>query len=81
MPRLIVVNGPWNGCAIGLEPVEHTFGRDPACDLAVPDTSLSRRHLRFVPIADAWEAEDLGSSNGTTAPAPRGHRCAGPSLS
>ena len=65
MPRLIVVNGPWNGCTIGLEPVEHMLGRDPDCDLAVPDTSLSRHHLRIVPTVDGWEAEDLGSRNGT----------------
>jgi DNA-binding NtrC family response regulator len=65
VPRLIVVDGPWNGCAIGLEPVEHVLGRDPSCDLAVPDTALSRRHLRVAPTADGWEAEDMGSRNGT----------------
>ncbi|HEY0484235.1 MAG TPA: sigma 54-interacting transcriptional regulator [Kofleriaceae bacterium] len=65
MPRLIVVDGPWHGCAIGLESGEHTLGRDRECDLAVPDTTLSRRHLRFVPVDDAWDAEDLGSRNGT----------------
>ena len=65
MPRLIVVDGPWHGCAIGLESGEHTLGRDRDCDLAVPDTTLSRRHLRFVSIGDAWDAEDLGSRNGT----------------
>jgi DNA-binding NtrC family response regulator len=65
MSRLFVVDGPWHGCAIGLEPVEHTLGRDRACDLAVPDTTLSRRHLRFVPTDGAWEVEDLGSRNGT----------------
>src|SRR5262245_31183203 len=65
MSRLIVVDGPWHGCAIGLEPVEHTLGRDRACDLAVPDTTLSRRHLRFIPIDASWEVEDLGSRNGT----------------
>jgi DNA-binding NtrC family response regulator len=63
--RLLVVEGPWNGCAIGLEPVEHTLGRDRGCDLAVPDTTLSRRHLRFVPTTGGWEVEDLGSRNGT----------------
>jgi DNA-binding NtrC family response regulator len=63
--RLIVVDGPWNGCAIGLEPVEHMLGRDPSCDLAVPDTTLSRRHLRVAPTTDGWEAEDMGSRNGT----------------
>ena len=65
MSRLIVVDGPWHGCAIGLPPVEHTLGRDRACELAVPDTTLSRRHLRFVPTGDRWEVEDLGSRNGT----------------
>jgi DNA-binding NtrC family response regulator len=65
VPRLLVVDGPWNGCAIGLEPVEHVLGRDPGCDLAVPDTTLSRRHLRVAPTNDGWEAEDMGSRNGT----------------
>jgi Sigma-54 interaction domain/FHA domain len=65
MPRLIVVDGPWHGCAIGLDSGEHTLGRDRDCDLAVPDSTLSRRHLRFVPIDNAWHAEDLGRRNGT----------------
>src|SRR4029078_4047430 len=65
VPRLIVVDGPWNGCAIGLEPVEHVLGRDPRCDLAVPDTAPSPRHLRVAPTAEGWEPEDMGSRNGT----------------
>ncbi|HTM21995.1 MAG TPA: sigma 54-interacting transcriptional regulator, partial [Kofleriaceae bacterium] len=65
MPRLVVVGGPWNGCTFVLEEVEHTMGRDPACDLAIPDSSLSRRHLRLAPDAEGWIAEDLGSRNGS----------------
>jgi hypothetical protein len=42
------------------------IGRDPACDLPVPDESLSRRHARVFFSEDGLlMLEDLGSKNGT----------------
>jgi DNA-binding NtrC family response regulator len=40
-------------------------GRDPACELAVDDQGLSRRHFRVETAPEGWRVEDLGSSNGT----------------
>lgn len=40
-------------------------GRDPACDVVLDDPMVSRRHLRLTRAAEGWEAEDLGSVNGT----------------
>jgi DNA-binding NtrC family response regulator/pSer/pThr/pTyr-binding forkhead associated (FHA) protein len=66
LPRLVVVEGPWSGVEISLPTAAQVLGRDPSCELAVPDSALSRRHLRLVPHDGGWELEDLGSSNGTT---------------
>lgn len=41
------------------------IGRDEACDLAVEDPRVSRRHARLTPVAGGWRLEDLGSKNGT----------------
>ena len=43
-----------------------TCGRDPACDLAFDDVTLSRVHARLELAADGLvTVHDLGSSNGT----------------
>ena len=54
------------------EPLTHTFhraevliGRDPACDLALNDTTVSVRHAHLRYHHAQWWAEDLGSTNGT----------------
>ncbi len=41
------------------------IGRHSQCDLAVPDSRLSRRHLQIERFANVFVASDLGSSNGT----------------
>ncbi len=43
-----------------------TIGRSPACDVAIPDPTVSRRHalLRF--CDGAWTVQDLASKNGLT---------------
>ncbi len=66
MAFLVVLQGPWKGVELTLGSGEYVLGRDPACELAVPDTALSRRHVRFVAEGEAWLVEDLGSRNGTT---------------
>jgi len=63
---LVVLQGPWKGVELALAPGEHVLGRDPECGLAIPDTALSRRHVRFFARGDDWLVEDMGSRNGTT---------------
>lgn len=41
------------------------LGRDPSCDLCLPDGSVSRRHAELRRVGDAFEIADLGSTNGT----------------
>jgi hypothetical protein len=43
-----------------------TIGRDPACDLVLLDSRVSRRHLEIVPDGAVLRLRDTGSSNGTT---------------
>lgn len=42
-----------------------TIGRDPGCDIAIEDTSISRAHARLSPVGGQWHVEDLDSGNGT----------------
>jgi hypothetical protein len=41
------------------------IGRDPACEIVVPDRQVSRYHARLMPAPDGIILEDLGSKNGT----------------
>jgi len=41
------------------------IGTHDACDLKMPDPTVSRRHARLVASGGDWLIEDLGSSNGT----------------
>ena len=63
--RLIVVEGPWRGAEIDLEGEQVRIGRDADCEVALPDTALSRQHIAFRRSDDGWTVEDLGSRNGT----------------
>lgn len=42
-----------------------TIGRLSDCDIRIEDASLSRTHVRLVPMADGILVEDLRSTNGT----------------
>jgi Domain of unknown function (DUF1707)/Inner membrane component of T3SS, cytoplasmic domain len=42
-----------------------TIGRDAACDLVLPDLSVSRWHAGLNRCASGWMLADLGSTNGT----------------
>src|SRR5437773_9515375 len=42
------------------------IGRDPSCDLALEDSSVSRHHARLGWNGAGWRLVDLGSKNGTT---------------
>jgi hypothetical protein len=42
-----------------------TFGRSEACDIIIPDESVSERHCQIQVLEDALLLSDLGSTNGT----------------
>lgn len=64
-PVLIVVGGPHAGTTIPVRAVELVIGRDAACDVPLPASGLSRRHLRIKRQRDgAVAVMDLGSKNG-----------------
>ena len=42
-----------------------TLGRDPECDIVIPDRQVSRFHARLTPSQEGITIEDLGSKNGT----------------
>lgn len=48
-------------------PITETLvlGRDPTCDVVLPQAQVSRRHARLTLREDAVWVEDLGSKNGT----------------
>lgn len=63
-PMLVAQEGPLNGQRW---PLTHAIvmGREPGCDLIVPDRQVSRYHARITPTAEGVILEDLGSKNGT----------------
>jgi hypothetical protein len=67
---LRVALGPGAGTAFALPrpgsgPRPVIVGRDAACDVALSDPRVSRRHVRCTVVDDGVAFEDLGSSNGT----------------
>lgn len=44
---------------------EISLGRDPTCDIHLPDETVSARHARLIHHHGQWWIEDLGSTNGT----------------
>jgi len=48
-----------------LKPGNYIVGRDPSCDIVIPDPYVSRKHLRLFFEEGKWFVVDLGSKNGT----------------
>lgn len=44
---------------------EITVGRDPGCDIPLPDDTISARHAHLTYHHNQWWLEDLDSTNGT----------------
>jgi pSer/pThr/pTyr-binding forkhead associated (FHA) protein len=44
---------------------EVTIGRDPTCDVILPDVTVSSEHTRLSYHHNQWWVEDLQSTNGT----------------
>jgi hypothetical protein len=53
------------GESIGALTPPFTIGRDPDCDVILPDSSVSRRHVKVSLSDSGLFVEDVGSSNGT----------------
>lgn len=63
-PLLVATTGPLNGQRWTLDK-SLLIGRDPSCDVIIPDRQISRYHARITPATDGATLEDLGSKNGT----------------
>ncbi len=63
-PILVAQEGPLKGQRWALD---HALmiGRDPTCDISLPDRQVSRFHARIIPTPEGVTIEDLGSKNGT----------------
>ena len=55
----------WGSREFRLGGGEHVIGRDPAADIQLDSTVISRRHARIVISGGRATIEDLGSKNGT----------------
>lgn len=62
---LVALNGPSAGKRWELNGALATIGRDPTCEVCVPDTSVSRRHAQLVRQPSGLYVQDLASQNGT----------------
>ena len=65
IPILIAQSGPVTGQRWSLAAPEAVIGRDPDCDIVIPDRQVSRRHALLRRVDGGFELEDLGSKNGT----------------
>jgi pSer/pThr/pTyr-binding forkhead associated (FHA) protein len=63
-PILIAQNGPLLGQRWGIKTEIH-IGRDPDCEIVVPDRQVSRVHARLTVNNNGVLLEDLRSKNGT----------------
>ena len=57
--------GRLRGTSVPLHDAGVLIGRNPECSLVLTDDYASGRHVRIYAGADAWYADDLGSTNGT----------------
>jgi DNA-binding NtrC family response regulator len=63
--QLRVVDGPDRGVEIELPQIGVVIGTDRACDVALTDSFVSRRHCSVAPSPQGFVITDLGSKNGT----------------
>jgi pSer/pThr/pTyr-binding forkhead associated (FHA) protein len=62
---LVALSGPQRGARWELTEALATIGRDPECEVHLPDASVSRRHAQIVRQATGYYLSDLASRNGT----------------
>jgi pSer/pThr/pTyr-binding forkhead associated (FHA) protein len=63
---LLCTEGRFLGVWFAIKGRSATVGRDPSCDLTIPDLTVSRRHAELRLDGDQWRISDLGSTNGTS---------------
>lgn len=63
-PVLVAQTGPFNGQRWVLQH-ELVVGREPTCDIVIPNRQVSRQHARFSFSPNGVWLEDLNSKNGT----------------
>jgi pSer/pThr/pTyr-binding forkhead associated (FHA) protein len=63
--QLVVRSGPNPGKVFPIIKNEVIIGRDPACEVLIPDAEISRQHATVKLMPDGYVVEDLGSTNGT----------------
>src|SRR5262245_2723255 len=65
MASLFILEGPTHrGETIPLSGARCLIGRNPECDLCLPNAAISRAHARIEQIEGKFYIEDLESSNG-----------------
>ena len=64
IPLLVAQTGPLNGLRWPLRD-SLAIGREPSCDIEIPDRQVSRQHARINLTPNGILLEDLGSKNGT----------------
>ena len=62
---LIAQSGPVAGQNWVLAQDTLIIGREPECDIVIPDRQVTRRHAQLVRTGGTFTIEDLGSKNGT----------------
>lgn len=63
-PLLVAGTGPLNGQRWAIRKTL-ILGREPTCDIVIPDRQVSRQHVRLTQTSEGILLEDLGSKNGT----------------
>ena len=64
LPILVAQTGPLNGQRWAVE-TSLVVGREPGCEIMIPNREVSRYHARFTLTPEGVTIEDLGSKNGT----------------
>ncbi|RME95077.1 MAG: FHA domain-containing protein [Verrucomicrobia bacterium] len=65
MARLVILSGDQAGEAFELRSGRNVLGRDPECDVVVPEETVSDQHCEIVVLGATVKVRDLGSTNGT----------------
>ena len=65
MPKFIIKSGKYRGKTLKLPERDVVLGRDPDCDIRVPDGDISRKHCRLLIKKGKLYVQDLQSRNGT----------------